>query len=74
MARSDDRISQATRLSGRYEFSDAHLAATTRTADAGALSPEAIYSAGVEGGQGEMGSEYEVPQKLSTMQVEENEG
>ena len=64
MARSDhdQSVSQAARLSGRYEFSDAHLAATACTA-----------GAGVDGGQKEAGSEYEVPQKLSTMQIEENE-
>ncbi len=51
--------------SSRYEFSDAHLAlaaTTTCTADDGV------------GGQTEMNLDYEVPQNLSTMKIEENEG
>lgn len=47
----------SARLSGRYEFSEAHLAATA--ADGG--------------GHSEMYSNYEVPQNLSTVQIKENE-
>ena len=49
--------SHSARLSGRYEFSEAHLAATAAGGS----------------GQSEMCLDYEVPQNLSTVQIEEND-
>jgi hypothetical protein len=65
-----DGKNQASAIAGpsessRYEFSDVHLAlaATTTCSTADGV-----------GGQTEMNLDYEVPQNLSTVKIEENEG